>query len=332
MRRLLSALLFVSVCLFIASGLLYALAPKAVVLETVGQIAPPFVTPNSIETQTQPFGNSAVMPTPAPPGVPPPEFFLHSKGPIFWGLQILVWFASFVYLLRILGILRRDVPEIPAAPPSDEALLDWFVADDPRERSPAPLRDRTLTEGLLIPPPPDINAALDGDNTPPEPVPAPPAPILEILGVTIGLLTAAIFPWIFETQPVNGFLLATLMLSAMLAAALTRGCLGQNHRSSTSLGILAGWAMLATCAAFASLLERSLGTSDTLAALVSLLILAVAAANIQLHLGSPFGFSVTVIWGMLGLIVATIGTDASVATAAALSITFVGVALVRVST
>ncbi|MFD2843209.1 hypothetical protein [Paracoccus cavernae] len=69
-------------------------------------------------------------------------------------MQILVWFASFVYLLRILGILRRDVPEIPAAPPSDEELLDWFVADDPRERSPAPLRDRTLTEGLLIPPPP----------------------------------------------------------------------------------------------------------------------------------------------------------------------------------
>lgn len=321
MQRVLSALLLVSVCLFVTSGLLYALMPEADIIESVARVAPPFVTPNGGAEVGLPFG-SAFDRTPL--YVPPPEFFLHSKGPIFWSLQALVWFSAIIYLLRILGILKRAVPEIPAAPAMPEEPLDWFVADDPRERTLPPGRERTLTAGLV---PPDF----DPTENAAQPLAAPPAPKIEILAVAIGLLTAAIWPWVFENRPVNGFLLAALMLSAMLVGAMMRGSLGGGYRPSTSLGVLAGWALLATCAAFASLLERSLGTSDTLATLVSLMILAVAAANIQLHLGSPFGFSVTVIWGMLGLIVATISTDASVATAAALSITFVGVALVRVS-
>lgn len=328
MQRLPPAFLFVSVCLFVASGVLFALAPHGSMIETVARIVPPFVTLPELAEVAQPFANDIA---PQQEYIPPPEFFLHSKGPLFWGLQILVWFSAVVYLLRILGLLKRDIPEIPPAPRGEELALDWFLADDPRERTFSPRRDRTWTGSLLAPLPPDIDTP-DSGHAAPEPPPQPlPAPTAEIVFIAIGLLAAAVWPWIFEARPAAGFLLASLTLTGILAGAMLRGWLGERYRPSSSLGILAGWAVLATCAAFASLLERSLGTSDTLAALVSLLILAVAAANIQLHLGSPFGFSVTVIWGLLGLIVATIGSDATVATAAALSITFVGVALVRVS-
>ncbi|WP_148292628.1 hypothetical protein [Paracoccus aminophilus] len=252
------------------------------------------------------------------------ELFLKPRGPIFWSFALVAWAAALAYFLHFGGWISRPAPQASdAAARRDWPDEDW-IRTDPPERTAlgdhigfAQIDDEASMAARRVSAP----HSSEQDVRP-----------LESWSLLIGLAAAAVWPWVFPGHAVVGFLLAALMLATLLGAALARPSGPVPARTSTTLGILAGWAMVMTCAAFATLLERDLGTSGTLSALVALLICAVASANIQLHLGSPFGFSATVIWGLFGIALATMETDATIATAAALAITFVGVALVRVST
>lgn len=336
MRQIVLALLCVCVCLFIASGVIYAVWPGVDQLNHLGLGLVQASDPTTVFSE---LGD-----LPAHPELS--ELFLRPSSLLFWALQILIWICAALYLLRTMGLISRTPLAAEPSPhrPGDEddLLLDWIEAEDSQAAAHHP------TPRLVFPTaPPPVQAPAPAKQSPDQ-SPAQQAllseqaslrthsgsaaPLREIIALSVGLLAAAVWPWIFAGHPIRGFVLAAIMLAMILGAAMARCSFALPYRSSTSLGVLAGWATLVTCAAFASLLERHLGISSTLSALVALMICAIAAANIQLHLGSPFGFSVTVIWGLLGLVIATMGSDATIATAAALSITFVGFAVVRVTT
>ncbi|GEM_PF-5506639 len=323
-------------CLFILSSLCYALLSDDPRFLTQQEMQMP--TPSG---ETVPFSDLSLHPSSSysayEPGgfdsapitrVPLSELFLNPPGPLFWALLITVWLAAAVYVLQLAGgsdhaagSYARPLPASPA--PRDTAsksltlmaeaqdnLLNWVDANP--ETNPGA---STQYQAAVIAPRPKI---------------APPP--LEVAALIAGLALATVWPWIFPLRPMLGFVLAALMLAMILAAAMIRPSSQKTQPVSMTLGILAGWATLVTCAVFATLLERNLGTSATLSGLVALLICAIAAANIQLHLGSPFSYSVTVMWGLLGMAMASISSDAAVATAAVLAITYVGVAVIRVTT
>lgn len=231
------------------------------------------------------------------------NLFLHPRGPVFWLMAVTIWASALAYLARAFGVLIRQPRPEDLISPEDR---EWENAI----RAVTPFSEQNTA---------DLPVADRGS-------------VFETLVLSLGLGIAALWPWVIEQDLVLGFLLSAAMLVAILSAALARGSGATRYRTSTTLGVLAGWAVVVTCAAFATLLEQNLGTSPTLSALVALLICSIAAANIQLHLGSPFGFSLTVMWGLFGIALATMAADAAIATATVLAMAFVGVALVRVST
>lgn len=159
---------------------------------------------------------------------------------------------------------------------------------------------------------------------------APPTNTGEAIAMPIAFLAGALWPWVIRTNPLIGFLLTVVMLVAMLSAAMTR--LGARRTGpSTSLGILAGWATVVTCAAFAYVIEKNLGSPQLLAASVALAICAFTALKVQLHMGSACAYSGAVILGLLGLAMAAMGSNALIALATVLALTVVGLALVRVA-
>lgn len=160
---------------------------------------------------------------------------------------------------------------------------------------------------------------------------ARPVATTEALGVSIGLVAAAMAPWALRHSSFWGFGLAAISFAAILFAALNRRFAGSSPGSSMSLGVLAAGATLLLCSAFAAMVEQGLPVSSTIATLLAILSCAFIATKVQLSLGSPIAYSVTIIWALLGLLVATINVNPMVATAAVLAIAFVGVALVRVA-
>lgn len=147
-----------------------------------------------------------------------------------------------------------------------------------------------------------------------------------------GLIAGALWPWIGAERPVLGFLVAALMFVGMTGAALSRLGGGKGMAPSTSLGMLAGWATIEISAALATLLYQTLGIPQTAAALLALLVCAMAAVWTQLKIGAPFAYSLTVTWGLLGIAIATMADNITIASATAIAMTVVGLALVRVTT
>ncbi len=317
MRYATPILLSLIACLFILSGLSYALFSDDPRFFSESQMRAQQDAQSQLDRQgaenlfASDFGNANLGEVAEKPLS---EMFLNPPGPLFWALAIAVWLSAATYVLRLTGWLRpmpraaEPKPPLPESADRDE-LLNWFDAGDVDEAALAP--------AAVI--------------APEQPRPSPAQPI-EVAALVIGLGSATIWPWIFPIHPVAGFLMAALMLAAILCAAMTRPSRPEGLPVSMTLGILAGWATLVTCALFATFLERKLGASGTLSALIALLICAIAAANIQLHLGSPFSYSATVMWGLFGMAMASISSDSTIATAAVLAIAFVAVAVIRVTT
>ncbi|MDS9467150.1 hypothetical protein RGQ15_06130 [Paracoccus sp. MBLB3053] len=150
--------------------------------------------------------------------------------------------------------------------------------------------------------------------------------------LSTGLAAGAIWPWLMDSRPTAALLFAGIMLTGFLGAALRGTRDGMQVRQSAALGFAAGWATLATCALFATILQKQLGASQTLAAAIGILIAALASVSIQLRLGPNISYSVAVIWGMIGIAAGSVAAQATLATMAVLGIAVIAVALVRVTT
>ena len=162
--------------------------------------------------------------------------------------------------------------------------------------------------------------------------PAPQDPVSEQLPLLVGLLTGATWPWLISAAPVATLLLALLMSLGFLLAALRGWRLGQVIKRSSTLGFVAGWALLLGLSVFAVFVRDRLQVSSAAATTVAVLVGAVAAVSVQLRLGQRIGFSVALIWGLIGIAAGTVGDDAAVATATVVAIAMVAVAVVRVTT
>ena len=151
--------------------------------------------------------------------------------------------------------------------------------------------------------------------------------------LVLGLLLGAVWPWLAQDHSLIAFVMALAMLGGFLIAALCRPD-GQppRDRRSSALGFVAGWALLACLSIFASMMQERLGVPQTAAAALAVLIVALAAVSIQLRLGRRIGFSLAVLWGLIGIAAGTVALDASIAMATVLTISIIAVGLVRVTT
>lgn len=161
-----------------------------------------------------------------------------------------------------------------------------------------------------------------------------PAPIFAAAQAPLigALLLGAVWPWLLPSAPLLGFLLAGLMLAGLLNAAMQEHGQGHETGRSSALGFAAGWALLVWLSILAALLQVHLGLPQAAAAVIAILIGAVAAVSVQLRLGRRIGFSVALIWGLIGVAAGTVTTDATIATVTVLAIAIIAVALVRVTT
>ncbi|UFM66268.1 hypothetical protein LOS78_09995 [Paracoccus sp. MA] len=148
----------------------------------------------------------------------------------------------------------------------------------------------------------------------------------------VGLLAGAVWPWLLDSHPLGAFLLSAAMLAGFLAAALRGIRIGGLVQHSSSLGFVAGWGLLVSFAVFTGLLSDRLDVPQEVAAVIALLIGSVAAVSVQLRLGRRIGFSIAVIWGLIGLAAGTVTTDAAIATMTVIAIAIIAVALVQVTT
>lgn len=146
------------------------------------------------------------------------------------------------------------------------------------------------------------------------------------------LMLGAVWPWIAPAHPMPGFLLAALTLAGLLRAAMQDQPQGPDLERSSALGFAAGWALLVWLSMLAALLQDGLDLSQPAAAVIAIMIGAIAAVSLQLRLGHRIGFSVALIWGLIGIAASTVTTDTTIATATVLAIAIIAVALVRVTT
>ena len=156
--------------------------------------------------------------------------------------------------------------------------------------------------------------------------------LLEHAPLILALGLGAVWPWMIERFPLTSFLMAALMLAGFLAAAL-RGLRQAGHiRKSKALSFVAGWATLVTLEVFIGLLQMRLGVPLVLASTVGMVLVALATVGVQLRLGRSISYSVAVIWGLIGLVVATVTVNVAVATLAVLAIAVIVFGLVQVTT
>lgn len=156
--------------------------------------------------------------------------------------------------------------------------------------------------------------------------------IVEHGPLILSLMAAAAWPWVTEVAPVAGFLLAVAMAAGALGAALIGDRDGAGTRHRLTVGLYAGWAVTAMFAAFAGLLSQRLGVSTSLASLIAILLLAATAIEAQLRLGAVIGFTIAVVWALIGVAADAMQQNATVATAAVIAIASMTVVLVRVTT
>lgn len=228
------------------------------------------------------------------------RLFLHPRDPGMGALLATVWLALFYHLLRLWLEIRRIAQAEHAAA----------------------VRGRALAPDLAGPPvPEDLLRQHRRDNSLPEHGP-----------LILALLAGAVWPWLLVQHPVVGFALSAVTLAGTLAAALRGLRLGAVVNRSSTLGFVAGWALLACLTVFAGLLQQRLGVPQTIAVGIAMLIGAMAAVSIQLRMPHRIGFSVALIWGLIGIAASTVTTNATIATATVVAIAIIAVALVRVTT
>lgn len=242
----------------------------------------------------------AAGPTAEPAPVDLAWLFLHPRDPGMGALLLTLWLALFYHLLRLWLEIRRMAQAVRAAAVRGQALApDLAGPPAPRDLLRQHRRDNSLAEhGPLI------------------------------LALSVG----AVWPWLLVHHPLTGFMLSAVTLAGALAAALRGLRLGAVVKLSSTLGFVAGWALLACLTVFAGLLQQRLAVPQTMAVGIAMLIGAVAAVSVQLRMPRRIGFSVALIWGLIGIAGSTVTTNATIATATVVAIAIIAVALVRVTT
>lgn len=226
--------------------------------------------------------------------------FLNPRDPGMLALLATVWAALCYHLLRLWLEIRRLA----------------------QARQAAAVRGRALAPQRPGPPvPDDLLRQHGGDYS-----------LTEHAPLIVALLAGAVGPWLLAPFPVSGFLLSAVTLAGTLAAALRGVRIGTVVKRSSTLGFIAGWALLVCLAVFAGLLQQRLGVPQTLAVGLAMLIGAVAAVSVQLRMPRRAGFSVALIWGLIGIAASTVTSNATIATATVVAIAIIAVALVRVVT
>lgn len=151
--------------------------------------------------------------------------------------------------------------------------------------------------------------------------------------VTVGLLAAALAPWIVYRSQVIGLLIGLLGILALVQGLFDdTAAEGDEDWGLVPLGVLTAWVTLSILGATGVTLQGWLGLDPQRAALLMLLGVSLAGARIQLSLGRNIAFSLTLIWAMIGIAAAALGGSMTVATACVLGISSLAVVIVRVTT
>lgn len=280
-----------SVAIFIASGLGFALTPApehpasamSAEMAALTSLSSPGLSP----------------PLPVDYGVDLASLFLRPEHSLLWLLLLGVWGALLFHAWQVMTSVTR-------ARQAAQAMRGL-------PSSPAP------SGGVTGPPTPDqLARQAQRDNTP-----------AEHAALTLALILGAAWPWVSRDYPVTGFMLAAAMFALSLTAALRGQQIGGAIRRLPSIGLFAGWATAVTYAAFATLVNGHLGIPPVAATAIAMLLCAGAGIVVQLRLGGSVSYSIAIIWSLVGLATATMGSDPTIATVAILGIAAMAIVLVR---
>lgn len=282
--------------LFIISSFLFAISP---------QTEPVSLPMTAASTQLAAM-TSLVMPDLAQQGTDGANIldlhslFLRPDNPILWVLLVAVWIALAAHAL---GVLRRQrlTDRAGAAAQVIQPVAPGLAAGEPGPPTPHELAARHRL-----------------DNAPSEHAP-----------LALALVLGAIWPWIIHEHQATGFVMALAMLSLALTSAIRGQRDGSMIRRMQSVGMFAGWATAVTYAAFATLLNNHLGIPAVASTVAAMLMCAAAGVLVQLRLGGTFSYSVAIIWSLVGLALATMSSDATIAMVAIIGISAMAIVLVR---
>lgn len=160
----------------------------------------------------------------------------------------------------------------------------------------------------------------------------------DLAPMTVALAAGAALPIAWQQGAVSGFAAAlVMMLGAMIA--MVRGYLQRANGTGrlhvirlNTVGLFAGWALIAGFAGFSDLLTVHLDLMQDLAVIVALVLAVGTAMAVQSHIGGAPSFSVAVIWALLGLAAAGLQTGSVLAPVAVLGIAAMTLVLVRAAT
>lgn len=286
-----------AVAIFIASGVGFALTPKP--LPGVGQPVTAAASEMAALTSLSAPG-LATVPAPGDYGVDLASMFLRPDDTLLWLLLVCVWGALSLHAWRVLGSARRERQAATAAKAS-------------------PPIPAATASGIAGPPTPEALARqIQRENTP-----------AEHGALTLALIFGAVWPWVSRDYPLTGFMLAAAMFALSLTAALRGQQVGGVIRRLPTIGLFAGWATAVTYAAFATLVNGHLGIPPVAATAIAMLLCAGAGIVVQLRLGGSVSYSIAIIWSLVGLAIATMGSDPTIAMVAILGISAMAFVLVR---
>ena len=145
----------------------------------------------------------------------------------------------------------------------------------------------------------------------------------------LGLFLAGMWPWLDMLWPAASPLVAILAAASMVTGIITAGR-GRDWRAPFTAAFIAGWLLIVGALAAGSYLQPAAGTERAM--LAALLATALIGTRVQLQIGGTIGFSLALIWAMIGISAATVSISITIATACVLGISALAVAVVRVTT
>lgn len=148
----------------------------------------------------------------------------------------------------------------------------------------------------------------------------------------VALCCGAALPLLWPISATGAFIAALAMMLGAMTAMVRGHREGSRVSRLASVGLFAGWALIAGFGAFSLLLTGRLGVMPELAEIVSLVLAVGAAMAVQSRIGSATSFSVAVIWALLGLAAAGIESGTVLAPAAIVGIAAMTLVLARAAT
>ncbi len=288
-----------AVAIFIASGLGFALTPEP--LAVAGYPETAAAAEMAALTSLSAPGLPTV-PGPADYGVDLASLFLRPEHGMLWLLLLCVWGALMIHAWQVLGSelrARRAAVAASGVSPAQTPVARPSVVEGP-------------------PTPGEFARQVERENKP-----------AEHAALTLALILGAAWPWVSRDYPVTGFMLAAAMFALSLTAALRGQQVGGAIRRLPTVGLFAGWATAVTYAAFATLVNGHLGIPPVAATAIAMLLCAGAGIVVQLRLGGSVSYSIAIIWSLVGMAMATMSSDPTIATVAILGIAAMAIVLVR---